>query len=131
MTTNNLIDERAHIRIESQFTIFIEILASSVDNSSPGNVIICNSLDLSAKGLQVVVDESIEIETILRICLDIKDRAPIFVVGEVKWQRPGTDTDGMRVGFELFESEDTDIDAWEQAISDLTKIQLDSTPAEP
>lgn len=126
MTTNN-IEERADTRFESQFTIFIERVSSSVDNSSPANVIVCNSLDLSAKGLQVVVDESIEIETILRLCLDIKDRDPIFVVGEVKWQRPDTETDGVRIGFLLFESDDTDIDAWKQAIEELaSKRQLDT-----
>jgi hypothetical protein len=84
---------------------------------------------VSEKGLQVVLDNSIEVETILRICLDMKDREPIFVVGEVIWQQPDTDTDGTRVGFRLFESEDTDIESWEQAINDLIAGQADETPA--
>lgn len=116
---NDTRDERQSTRFESQYTIFIEKLASSADRTSPGNVILCNSLDLSAQGLQVVVDDVIEVDTILRLCLDIKNREPIFVVGEVKWQRPDTESDGVRIGFSLFESDDTDIDAWKNAIKDL------------
>ena len=116
--TNN-IEDRIEARIESNFTIFIEVMASSADHTSPGNVIVCNSLDLSASGLQVVVDKAIPVNSILRLCLDIKDREPIIVVGEVKWQRPDAETDGTRIGFLLFESEDTDIEEWKTAIDEL------------
>jgi len=112
-------EERIETRIESNFTIFIEVVSSSVDHSSPGNVILCNSLDVSTSGLQVVVDEPIPVNSILRLCLDMKDREPIFVIGEVKWQRPDNESEGTRIGFLLFESEDTDIKAWKDSIEDL------------
>ncbi len=114
------VDGRIEARIESNFTIFIEVLASSVDHSSAGSIVVCNSLDVSPSGLQVVVDKPIPVESILRLCLDVKDRDPIYVVGEVKWQRPDTESNGVRLGFLLFESEDTDIDAWKLAIRELT-----------
>ena len=110
-------ENRIETRLVLMETVFIEILASSV--KTPGSVIICNSLDLSANGLQVVTDEDIPAGSILRLCIDMNHRDPIFLVGEVKWQRPDTETDGMRIGFLLFESEDTDIQAWKELVAEL------------
>ena len=98
-------------------TVFIEIIAS--DSRSAGSVIMCNSLDLSANGLQVIVDEEISIGTILRICIDLKEEEPIFLVAEVKWQRPDVDSGAFRIGFLLFESEDTDIQRWKELVATL------------
>ncbi len=119
MTTSQDQNHRVETRFELEATIFIEIIAS--DSSSSGSVIMCNSLDLSANGLQVILDEEISIGSILRLCIDLKDADPIFLVGEVKWQRPDAETGGYRIGFLLFESEDTDIERWKALVADLLK----------
>jgi len=119
MTTSQDQNNRIETRLDLEETIFIEIIAS--DSTSAGSVIMCNSLDLSANGLQVIVDEEISVGTILRLCIDLKDADPIFLVGEVMWQRPDAETGGYRIGFSLFEAEGTDFDRWKELIVSLAK----------
>ena len=117
MTTSQDPSARVQTRLELEETIFIEVIAS--DSTSAGSVIMCNSLDLSANGLQVIMDEEISINSILRICIDLKDADPIFLVGEVKWKRPDAEAGAYRIGFLLFESDDTDINRWKDLVSSL------------
>lgn len=117
MTTSQDPNHRVETRLDLEETIFIEVIAS--DNNSAGSILMCNSLDLSANGLQVIVDEDISMGTILRLCIDLKDADPIFLVGEVKWKRPDEPTGGYRIGFLLFESDDTDILRWKELVAHL------------
>lgn len=109
-------ERRSETRIDEQTTVFIEVCSADFDNSSPANVIICNSLDISANGIQVQMDEKVEIGTILRICAEFanSDRA-LYLVGETKWVRP--EEDHFNIGFELYEAEDTDIAGWKEVIA--------------
>ena len=120
MTTLRVHENRVETRLDLEATIFVELLSS--DKQSPGTIIMCNSLDLSSNGLQVVVDDEIPAGSIIRLCIDLKDADPIFLVAEVKWQRPDPDTDAYRIGFLIFESDDTDIIRWKS----LMKTMLDS-----
>ncbi len=117
MTNSPENKQRIEARLEKETTIFIEVLAS--DRQSAGTVIMCNSLDLSANGLQVVVDDHIVAGSIFRLCIDLKDADPIFLVAEVVWQRPDPDSDAYRIGFLLFESDDTDIARWKNLVADM------------
>jgi len=113
MTTSPGNEYREETRIEQEETIFIEMLSGESND-----VIMCTSLDLSANGLQVVVDSDIPLESILRLCIDIPDKDPIFLVGEVMWKRPDPDSDGIRLGFLLFESDDSNIEEWKLWMAD-------------
>lgn len=117
MTTSRENDHRLEARLETEQTIFIEVVASS--NRAPGDVVMCNSLDVSANGLQVIVDEELAPSSIFRLCIDPKDQDPLFLVGEVKWARPDPDGGGYRLGFLLFESDDTDIQRWKEMVADM------------
>jgi len=120
MVTSQEHEDRVDTRVEIEATIFIEILASDSNNAS--NVLICNSLDLSANGLQVVVDDEMPAGSIFRLCIDLKDADPIFLVAGVKWQRPDPETEGFRIGFSRFESNDTDIERWKALVSDMLDV---------
>jgi hypothetical protein len=117
MTTLQDHKKRTETRLDLEATIFVELISS--DKHSPGTIIMCNSLDLSENGLQVLVDDEIPVDSIFRLCVDLKDAEPIFLVAEVKWQRPDPDSDEYRMGFLLFESDDTDIDRWKHLIKDM------------
>jgi hypothetical protein len=86
-------------------------------------VMMCNSLDLSANGIQVVVDEDIALGSILRLCIDMPEQKPIFLVGEVMWKRADTATRGICLGFLLYECDDSDIADWKQWIADRLNRQ--------
>ena len=124
MTTSQDLEHRVESRLGLEATIFVEILAS--DGNNAGNVLMCNSLDLSANGLQVVVDDAMPAGSIFRLCIDLKDADPMFLVAEVRWQRPDPETDGFRVGFLLFESDDTDIQRWKELVRNKGDSLLNS-----
>ncbi len=112
-------DERAAPRYEKDVTIFIEVQSALTNNQSDEDIIICKSLDLSSGGLQVAIDRAIPEGRILRLCLDMKNKDPIFVVAEVIWQRQDEDTKDYHVGFKLLHSLGTDLSDWRQAISEI------------
>ena len=117
MTTLQTSEYRGDTRIELEETVFIEVIAST--DSKSGNVVICNSLDFSTNGLQVVVDDDMPTGSIFRLCIDLQNQDPIFLVAEVKWKRPNIATEGYRLGFLLFESDGTDIDRWHALVDRL------------
>lgn len=111
-------ERRSEIRLDEQATIFIEVMSSSFDNSSPPAVVICNSLDVSANGIQVALDDNINVGSILRLGVDLgDDTETIYLVGEAKWVRQ--DEEQYKVGFELYDAQDTGIAEWKQSIADL------------
>ena len=110
-------EHRIETRLELEETVFIEVLSAAAESST--NVVMCNSLDMSANGIQVVVDQDIPLGAILRLCIDMPGKDPIFLVGEVKWKRADTATGGICLGFLLFESDDSDIAAWKQWVADM------------
>ncbi|HEY3699084.1 MAG TPA: PilZ domain-containing protein [Spongiibacteraceae bacterium] len=109
-------ERRSEQRLDEGVTIFVERYAAEFDNSQPASIIVCKSIDISANGLQVRMDESIPLGTILRLCAQFSSgRQSLYVVAEVKWQRQ--ENDSYCIGFALFESEQTDIIAWKELIA--------------
>ncbi len=117
-------DERASARFEKDCTIFVE-LESASENNPESKIVICNSLDLSAGGLQLVLDRSIPKGNILRLCLDIKGRDLIFVVAQVMWLKRNDETKDFNFGLMLLNSEGTDFDHWQLAISEIFPAQAE------
>ena len=113
---NDINNRRSEFRIAEQATIFIELQSADFDNSAPANILICNSIDLSANGMQIQLDREVPVGSIFRLCVDFSDKYDaVYLVGEVKWLRQ--DNSGYTIGFELFESEQTDIEAWKLMIA--------------
>lgn len=113
---------RSEARLLDRATIFVERLAAEYDNSRPASIIICSSVDLSANGLQVRMDQSVPIGSILRLCAQFNsNRQSLYLVGEVKWLRE--ERGQFCIGFSLFESEQTDIIAWKELIA--ARLQAD------
>ena len=120
MTTSPGNEHRVETRLDIQETIFIEAIPKKVaETKTDSGVVMCTTLDLSANGLQVAMDQQLEIGNILRLCVDLPDKAPIFLVAEVKWVRPDESVGGYRTGFLLFDSTDSDITQWKLWVADM------------
>lgn len=104
---------RAESRLSEQAPIFIELLLSE-DSGSP-KIIICHSLDLSANGLRVIVEDWIPEQSIVRLCVNFPEQA-IFLAGEVMWVKKSDDA--YELGLAIYESEDTDVICWKQVIAE-------------
>ena len=109
-------ERRTEARLVEKTTVFVEVCSAEFDNSEPASVIVCNSIDLSANGMQVEMDQPVPVGSVLRLCAELHngDQA-LYLVGEVKWIKQHSD--GFKIGFELYEAENTDITGWKEIIT--------------
>lgn len=108
-------EKRSELRLNKKTTVFVEVCSAAFDNSSPANIIICNSLDISANGIQVEMDQEVAVGSILRIGAELyESQKTLYLVGEAKWVKPAEDS--FFIGFELYDAENTDIISWKKVI---------------
>lgn len=118
MTSNDVSDsdKRQETRLQTQETLFLELSSPNDTGQSP-KMIICNTVDISANGVQVAMDSALQQGSIHQLGIELENPAQRFhLVAEVKWCRPA-DGSGYLIGFALYESDDTDIEQWKQVVA--------------
>ncbi len=113
-------NHRQEVRIEQAETIFIEVQSSYSESGreSTDKLLICNSIDISANGIQAYIDESLPLGAIYQLCVEIAEPAErLFLVAQVKWIKEAESGQGYLVGLMIFESDDTDIEGWKRHIA--------------
>lgn len=109
---------RQETRLAQRRTIFIEV-HSTYNGESPCKMLICESVDISANGFKARIDESLPLNAIYQLCVELHETDQrLYLSAQVKWLVEADD-DGFYVGLEIFESDDTDIDKWKLYIADL------------
>ena len=112
-------DKRQESRLNTEETVFIELTSAEPGVEIPPDIVISNSVDLSANGLRVSVDRDLVIGSILRACVQFRDSPQRFLlVTEVKWCRAHERAGEFIAGLALFESEGTDIQVWKEMIAE-------------
>lgn len=112
-------DKRQEYRLNQQETVYIELTSSAPGDETPSDIVISNSVDISANGLRVITDRDLMPGSILRACVQFRDSSERFLlVTEVKWCRPHDYAGEYVVGLALFESEGTDIQRWKEIIGE-------------
>ena len=107
---------RQEHRLSVPLTIFIELIAAH--GVQPGTIVVSRSLDVSANGLRVIADRELPVGSILQSSIQDKNFEQRFTLStEVKWSQPHTHPGEYLIGLTLFESDDTDIQAWKEFIS--------------
>ncbi|MDX9875634.1 MAG: PilZ domain-containing protein [Spongiibacteraceae bacterium] len=110
-------DRRREARLAEQAMVFVECLATEPDSSAPGSIVLCRALDMSPGGMQVLIDQAVPAGSILRLCTHLRGATDdLFLVGEVRWQRQTED--GYWTGFQFYDSDQTDIAAWQAALAE-------------
>jgi hypothetical protein len=114
------IEKRRHERLSFQGTIFIELISPGMSGHD-GEVVICKTIDISQSGLRVGVDRELTVGAILQIGVDLLDAEDtLYLAGEVRWCGPDDDAeDRWLVGFELMNANDSDIEAWRAALTEM------------
>lgn len=110
--------ERAHNRLPLESRVYVEREASA--SGDEGDALVCHTLDVSARGLQVALDEELTEGAFLQIGIDFPGEAgeeTLYLVGQVCWCRPARRGDpAWLAGFALLPAEDSDLDRWEALI---------------
>lgn len=99
-----------HLRNE---VVHVEIVSASHDQLDMGEVVSCATVDVSSSGLQLTMEHDLPEGAILDLCVELQGvPKQFFLTAEVRWKRPVED--GVRVGFMLFDGEQTDVDTWRE-----------------
>lgn len=107
---------RQEYRFNTPLTVFIELIAA--DNFQPATIVISHSLDISANGLRVIADRALPQGSILQSCIQCNQSGQRFMLStEVKWSRAHQQQGEYLIGLSLFDSDNTDIQAWKEFIS--------------
>lgn len=111
-------EQRQEFRLTGR--IWVEVEVEAADGAHERRVLRCGSSDLSANGLRLQAPETLPEGAILPLVIHLGEEA-LQLMGQVKWcipEQPGQ-TGGCIAGFELFESDQTSILQWKDAIAAL------------
>jgi hypothetical protein len=111
-------DKRRYFRLPLASTVFIEIESPPPGAVGPGKIVRCHTLEVSQRGLRVVLDERVTVGAILQVGVDIPGHTdPFYLVGQVRWRMRAKDLPGAWIaGFEILEAEGSDTAQWEAAL---------------
>lgn len=112
-------DMRQEHRLGVQETVFIEVNSKAQSDDGKASIVISHSIDISANGLQVIVDEELATGNIYQVCVQVANpERRVHLIAEVKWCLCIEDDSGFLIGLSLFESDDTDIQQWKEMIAE-------------
>lgn len=111
-------EQRQEYRLNSRETVFIELASASHDGREAEEILVSKSVDISANGLQVLVNQPLEMNRILQVAISLEDLdTPISLVTEVKWIVANEEQQQWMVGLALLESDDTKLAEWKTIIA--------------
>lgn len=111
------LQQRSELRLRGAFTVLIETYSAAPGDQHAPKVSLCNTLDVSANGLMLNLDEALPVEGIFQLCLESHEPPYRFhLVGEVRWVRPAPEG-GHMTGFTLFDSDGSDIAQWKRMVA--------------
>jgi len=111
-------EQRQEYRLNSVETVFIEVAAASFDGSEAAKVVVTNSVDLSANGLQVTLSEALEVGHIFQVSVQLRGESKrVQMATEVMWVRPG-EAGLFLVGLALLASDESGLHLWKTLLAD-------------
>ena len=106
--------KRKYLRLPLETRTFIELVSPTADDSDPGVLVTCETLNVSRDGLQVLLAREVTVGAILQIGVDLPDsRETLYLAGEIRWcLQTGDEKLPWAVGFRILSSVNSDIDRW-------------------
>lgn len=118
-------ENRKHLRLPVASTTFIELESPALKENSRGTVVKCKTLNVSRGGLLVILDREVPIGAILQIGVDLADdnEPTLYLSAEVRWctraEESGMRRDGWYAGFQVLNSEGSDVERWTRLIKSM------------
>jgi hypothetical protein len=114
-------DQREHLRLPVESTVFIELVSSGIGNADTGKVAICKTLDVSRGGLRVGLEHELVVGAILQIGVELPDsQDTLYLTGEVRWcLQNHEEENSWCAGFALMNAGDSDIDRWNALLTGM------------
>lgn len=112
---------RKHLRLPIESTTFIELLSPRLGQRGSGKMVTCKTMDISRRGLQVILTEKLTVGAILHIGVDLPNEPEtLYLAGEVRWCLPSKDEQlPWMAGFQVLNANDSDIERWATLIATM------------
>ena len=102
-------DRRQHSRQPRDERVVVQIVSSTRDTLPPGTVVRCSTKDVSANGLRIQVDQSVQEGFLLELWVEVSNHpTKFYLAGEVKWCQELDEGKRYLVGVELKETDTED-----------------------
>ena len=109
-------DRRSATRFELKEALEMKIVFSSENPGLLGRRISGSTIDISATGLRIDLNQAVKIDSVLDVWVTLKDNGrKYFLTGNVRWCEQKDSADGYLVGVVLRERADTvtDLVSWQ------------------
>ena len=112
-------NQREHIRLNLNCRVFLELEGGAIQGpTDPGEIVLCETLDISYGGLKVGLDRELTVGAILPIGVEISwMEQTLHLVGEVRWCRRNPEAGkAWCAGLQVLNAGDTDIAEWRELL---------------
>lgn len=111
-------NKRQEFRLNNKATVFIEVASASLDGSESGEMLISNSVDISANGLQITTDRPLIVGAIHQTGIKIENVTErMYLTTQVRWVRDHEEnSDLFKIGLAVLDSEDGSVISWKELL---------------
>lgn len=124
---DNINGKRQEYRLIDRATVYIEVVAESYDQSEPAEILISNSVDVSANGLQITTSEPLSVNAIHQAVIQLQDteqRTQLTV--QVRWVRTNATEDEYYIGLAVLDDSDSAVAQWKNILSEKLINQVET-----
>ena len=119
-------DRRQHSRQTRDERVVVQIVSSTRDTLPPGTVVRCSTKDVSANGLRIQVDQSVQEGFLLELWVEVSNHpTKFYLAGEVKWCQELDEGKRYLVGVELKETDTEDFKQWQKVLAENSSDALE------
>ena len=113
---NTVEERRDSVRFELKEALDMKIVFSSENPGLLGKTLCGSTIDVSASGLRIELNQQIKLDSVLDVWVTLKDsQKRYFLTGNVRWCKEMEVGDYFQIGVVLRERSDTitDLDSWQ------------------
>ena len=119
-------DRRQHSRQSRDERVVVQIVSSTRDTLPPGTVVRCSTKDVSANGLRIQLDQSVQEGFLLELWIEVSNHpTKFYLAGEVKWCQELDEGKRYLVGVELKEADTDDFKQWQEVLAENSSDALE------
>ena len=115
------IDRRKHKRVDKKLKVIYKIMPKESIEGGDGETVKkhVNSEDISVSGIQLICDDDLPIDSVVRLDIMLEDNSSLATFAEVRWARRDSRLEKYRIGMEFLVIKEDHISAIKQLTGEL------------